>query len=246
VAIAQQYAAKDARIRVYVNEKNLGDYPNRNQAASYAIGKYLKYLDADDLIYPHSLGVMVAAMEQYPEADFGTQYNIREYHQPYPFLVDSKAAFKEHFFGNSFFQSGPTGTIFKREAFFELGGFSGRRYIGDTEMWMKFSMKGSIVLFQPALIWWRQHEEQEIRYEQKNNLIQLSRLKFNIEQLKLNKVLFTEKEFNLALVKSRHSLSRYIMSSNLNKFNFLRCIKLFKENELGLIDFITGFKPYSH
>ena len=30
VALAQDYAAKDARIRVYQNETNLGDYPNRN------------------------------------------------------------------------------------------------------------------------------------------------------------------------------------------------------------------------
>jgi glycosyltransferase involved in cell wall biosynthesis len=39
VAIAQKYEEKDARIKVYINETNLGDYPNRNQAASYAQGK---------------------------------------------------------------------------------------------------------------------------------------------------------------------------------------------------------------
>ena len=68
VAIAQSYEQKDPRIKVYVNEKNLGDYPNRNKAASYAKGKYLKYLDADDIIYPHGLEVMVHTMEQFPEA----------------------------------------------------------------------------------------------------------------------------------------------------------------------------------
>ncbi|MBN2662839.1 MAG: glycosyltransferase family 2 protein, partial [Bacteroidales bacterium] len=52
VEIAKQYEAKDPRIKVYINEKNLGDYPNRNKAASYAKGKYLKFVDADDLIYP--------------------------------------------------------------------------------------------------------------------------------------------------------------------------------------------------
>ena len=36
VAIAQRYEQKDARIKVYVNQTNLGDYPNRNKAASYA------------------------------------------------------------------------------------------------------------------------------------------------------------------------------------------------------------------
>ena len=36
VAIAQRYEQKHARIKVYVNQTNLGDYPNRNKAASYA------------------------------------------------------------------------------------------------------------------------------------------------------------------------------------------------------------------
>ena len=43
VEIAKSYEAKDNRIKVYVNKKNLGDYPNRNKAASYAKGKYIKY-----------------------------------------------------------------------------------------------------------------------------------------------------------------------------------------------------------
>ncbi|HEV2714429.1 MAG TPA: glycosyltransferase family A protein, partial [Terriglobales bacterium] len=49
--IARRYTS-DSRVQVHVNEKNLGDYPNRNRAASLARGKYLKYLDSDDVIYP--------------------------------------------------------------------------------------------------------------------------------------------------------------------------------------------------
>ncbi|MBN2572301.1 MAG: glycosyltransferase family 2 protein, partial [Ignavibacteriales bacterium] len=36
--IAKCYENKDERIRVFINDKNLGDYPNRNKAASYARG----------------------------------------------------------------------------------------------------------------------------------------------------------------------------------------------------------------
>jgi len=71
VALAQSYAAKDARIRVYQNETNLGDYPNRNQAASYATAKYIKYLDADDMHGRFMVDIMVDAMETFPEAGFG-------------------------------------------------------------------------------------------------------------------------------------------------------------------------------
>jgi glycosyltransferase involved in cell wall biosynthesis len=50
VEIARHYETQDKRIKVYVNEANLGDYPNRNKAASYAEGKYLKYVDASRAI----------------------------------------------------------------------------------------------------------------------------------------------------------------------------------------------------
>src|SRR5258706_13206257 len=63
VAIASQFAEKDKRIRIYVNEKNVGDYPNRNKAAGYAQGKYINYVDADDKLYYYGLEVMVRFTE---------------------------------------------------------------------------------------------------------------------------------------------------------------------------------------
>ena len=51
VEIAKKYERMDERVKVYINETNLGDYPNRNKAASYASGEYLKYVDSDDLVY---------------------------------------------------------------------------------------------------------------------------------------------------------------------------------------------------
>ena len=81
--IAKSYAEKDTRIRVFQNEQNLGDYPNRNKAASYATGKYIKYLDSDDVMYAHCLEVMVSAMEKFPEAGLGMSSHSEE-GEPYP------------------------------------------------------------------------------------------------------------------------------------------------------------------
>jgi glycosyltransferase involved in cell wall biosynthesis len=55
VEIERRYRS-DPRVQIHVNEKNLGDYPNRNRAANYANGKYPGYLDSDDIIYPYGLG----------------------------------------------------------------------------------------------------------------------------------------------------------------------------------------------
>src|SRR5436853_5775843 len=63
VSIAKDYGRKDSRIKVYVNEKNLGDYQNRNKAATYASGKYLKYADSDDKLFPDGLNYCVRVME---------------------------------------------------------------------------------------------------------------------------------------------------------------------------------------
>ena len=48
--IAQSFAFEDERIKVFKNDKNLGDYPNRNKIVQYARSEYIKYLDADDTI----------------------------------------------------------------------------------------------------------------------------------------------------------------------------------------------------
>ena len=69
--IARKYGKIDPRVKIYVNERNLGDYPNRSRAASLARGAYLKYVDSDDIIYPHGLQVMMECMRRFPAAGLG-------------------------------------------------------------------------------------------------------------------------------------------------------------------------------
>lgn len=57
--IARSFAERDKRIKIYINEQNLGDYPNRNQAAKYAEGAYIKYLDSDDYLLPGGLNIVL-------------------------------------------------------------------------------------------------------------------------------------------------------------------------------------------
>jgi glycosyltransferase involved in cell wall biosynthesis len=162
VAIAKEYAAKDSRIKLFVNEKNLGDYPNRNKAASYASGKYLKYLDSDDLIYTHGLEVFVQSMEQYPDAALGVTSSKGQELIPFPFLLSPDEAYEYNFYTSGLFDIGPSGLIFNASKFREAGGFSGKRYIGDTEINLKLAARWPLVRVAASLIFWRQHEGQEI------------------------------------------------------------------------------------
>ncbi|HVG42676.1 MAG TPA: glycosyltransferase family A protein, partial [Chitinophagaceae bacterium] len=162
VSIAMNYAAKDPMVKVYVNEKNLGDYLNRNKAASYASGKYLKYLDSDDIMYPHCLEVMVSAMEKFPEAGLGLSA-VSDPYKPYPVMLTPKEAYLEYFNGSSHFDRAPGSSIIKKEAFEKVGGFSGERMIGDYDLWLRLAREFPLVKLVPDLYWSRMHEGQEFQ-----------------------------------------------------------------------------------
>jgi glycosyltransferase involved in cell wall biosynthesis len=168
VEIARQFELKDSRIKLHVNGKNLGDYPNRNQAAKYANGKYLKYLDSDDLIYPHGLEAMVSAMEKYPAAAFGMP-GIPNGDLSYPILSFGSDGVSQHFLNGSHFIHGPSSLIFNRKAFEAIEQFGTNPYVGsDIEIQLRLAIKYDYVLFQPALIWWRNHADQEIKLGHSN------------------------------------------------------------------------------
>lgn len=169
VEIARGYEERDNRVRVYVNEKNLGDYPNRNKAASYAKGKYIKYLDSDDMLYPHGLDVMVDAMERFPDAGFGLASKPED-ERPYPVCVSPKEIYLEHFNGYYHFNRAPGSAIINREIFLKEGGFSGERMVGDLELWLRLARKYPMVKFPMDLYWNRVHAHQEFNtgYAKKN------------------------------------------------------------------------------
>jgi glycosyltransferase involved in cell wall biosynthesis len=162
VSIAKDFQSKDPRIKVYENDINLGDYPNRNKAASYATGKYLKYVDSDDYIYPNGLEIMVNSMEQFPAAGFGLCSLKPDADKPFPFLLNPKESYQYHFFGPGLFHKGPLSAIFLRSAFTAVGGFKENRMISDLDMWHRIALKYPVVLMPDGIVWQRIHEKQEL------------------------------------------------------------------------------------
>lgn len=159
--IAYEIAATDNRITVYANEKNLTDYPNRNRAASYAKGKYIKYLDSDDTIYPYGLEIMVARMEQFPEAALGlSNWGLPD--KPFPILLTPEELYRWSFLENRFiFTNAPSSTIILRSAFEDCHGFSGLNQVGDLEFWMKVARRYPVVLMEAGTNWARDHKDSE-------------------------------------------------------------------------------------
>lgn len=160
-SIVRPYAERDARVSFHQNCRNLGDYPNRNKAASLARGNWLKYVDADDYIYPSGLQVLVSMMEQFPEAGYGLCSIDPHPDAPFPIQFTPREAYLYHFFKASIFHKAPLSSILRRSAWQAIGGFSPQRMTGDLDMWYRLSVKFPVVLMPQGIVWYRQHSEQE-------------------------------------------------------------------------------------
>jgi len=164
VEIAAEYRDLDDRVRLHVNSQNLGDYENRMLAASLARGTYIKYVDSDDLIYPHGIAVMVQNMERHPEAAMAIAHSLPEEERPYPILLTPEESYRRHFLGRGCFGCGPGGAIIRRDVFESLGGFRPEwGVLSDLELWLRIAAVNPVLLQQPALTWWRKHEGQQYR-----------------------------------------------------------------------------------
>jgi glycosyltransferase involved in cell wall biosynthesis len=242
-AIARSFAKCDSRVRVHINSRNLGDYANRNCAASLATGKYLKYLDADDLIYRHSLATMVDAMEQFPDAALALSCNLIDPDEPYPRLYSPREFFRQHCFGMSPLGVGPSAAIIRRECFEAVGGFSGRQFVGDTELWMKLAERWPIVTLPPALVWWRKHEGQQMRQELAKPEILDRRFKLEWEAV-MNTSHLTAGERSKALSRMKQQHARRLLRLGLKERRLVTALSLFQESDLSMLELARGFRPY--
>lgn len=160
LAVAQGYADRDVRIRVYRNDRNLGDYPNRNRAASYARGKYLKYVDSDDAIYPHCLEVMVHMMEHHPEAALLLcTWSPKDPY--YPFVLTPLEAYRRHFVHGETMSNSPLTSMYCRYRFEEVGRFNtGFRLCGDYDMVLQLGARFPVIVGPNGLCFYRVHSGQ--------------------------------------------------------------------------------------
>jgi glycosyltransferase involved in cell wall biosynthesis len=205
VEIAKKYEIQDSRVKVYINDKNLGDYQNRNKAASYAKGKYIKYVDADDYIYPNGLETIATQMELYPYVGLGFFSLPQNINKPFPIVLNPNESYEYNFFGPGLFYKAPLSSIINREIFIKEGGFKPIRHCGDFELWHRLSQKYSTLLIQDHIVWFREHDNQESKKHNNNVELEYTRIEYNyildprtpFSNLQRNKIIFNKIRYNL-------------------------------------------------
>jgi len=159
VSIAKTYEELDNRVKVYTNECNLSQFPNRNKAASLAKGKYIKYVDSDDTIFPWTLEYCVEMMERYPGAGMGILYLKNKIKDEY---LEPEDTIQKNFFESRILHIGPAGTILNRQLF-ERAGFFNTEYGVPSDMYFNLKMASlyPTVLLKKEFFYYRVHEGQE-------------------------------------------------------------------------------------
>lgn len=159
--IAARYQ-KDEKVRLVRNDRNLGQFQTHNRGAEFASGKYLKFFHGDDVMYPHFLRTMVDGMEAYPRAALGISHPRRLWTAPHLFSPEEVWRAQTDRL-TSILSEGPSGTIFRADAFRQVGGFGTRFHTSDSEMNYRMAMDHPILLQADGLWWYRIHEAQIVR-----------------------------------------------------------------------------------
>ena len=96
VAICTEFQQKDDRIHVILSDKHQGAANCRNLGLQYAKGKYVIFLDSDDLFYPEMLSVCYETAET-KQADlvvFGSKFKMLKKNQDGQFFEEKIKYYK--------------------------------------------------------------------------------------------------------------------------------------------------------
>jgi glycosyltransferase involved in cell wall biosynthesis len=234
VPIIKKYAEADPRIRFYRNEKNLGDYPNRNCAAGHATGEIMMTVDSDDTLFPESILKAVELMDRYPNVGFG----ICNEQQSEALVLNGKEALQQHFFQKPLLLKGPGGTVLRREYFSSIGKYP-VKYGPANDMYfnLKAAASTDVLLIPFEFIYYRRHEGQEINNHGSYLYNRYRYLRDALNELDLH---LDKKQTDWLHKKNKRRFAVNISKYFLATFNFRKTRNAVRLADFGFRDYITG------
>ena len=229
---------KDKRLKYYFRKKKVSLYESRNAAIKKTKGKYIAFLDADDLWLPDKLSLQI---KQFKDPKVGLVYgkyikkNDSSFFRKKQLITREKLP--EGYITNHLLKYYCVGllTIMLRKKFLNKSKIFKTRYnyLGDLDFVLRFSKKYKFAAVQKVIGIYRQHENQMQRTYYKIKSQQFSKWYKELCKTKLlgeKKDLETFREWErfqscLSIIKRRknfYSLSRLInYPNNLNKIKLL-------------------------
>jgi len=167
--ICTGFVKQDRRVHYFLNEKQLGMYPNFARTVTYARGTYLKPLCADDWLHPEYLEACLKLMDKYPTAVLVATNCIET-------DVDGNPLASNYFLPREFFRGkdmirreifglggigGNSSFLIRRWAYERAGGYdTSFLYLGDHVLGLKLCLVGDFAYTNSPLFYGRLHESQ--------------------------------------------------------------------------------------
>jgi len=225
----------DPRIVRYRNEINLSEYINRNKALNLAKGEWLIFIDGDDVIHSHSLGVLFSILSKFNDIAIAVMCPENENYIA-PLTLNPKQLYEVEFSEHGLINRALSHTIYKTNILKD-NPFKTDIYIGlDTLNRLEILMKERCLIIQDNLTWWRRSPNQASKY-----------LSYKNEMFAMSKALFLDAHCPLSIERQQ----LYIKNSKIKlirifyklllKFKFFDALKLYKVNHFNLIDLIFVF-----
>ncbi len=130
-------AIRDPRVRV-IHQSNQGLAQTRNNGAAIARGEYLLFLDADDRLEPHAIGLLLYALLRNPKAAYAYSYQRFFGDQELVWAPQSYNAY------DLLWANHPSVcSLVRASALHDVGGYSPEMLYGyeDWEFWLRLSGK---------------------------------------------------------------------------------------------------------
>ena len=230
--MAKGYEQSDSRVKVYINQKNLGDYPNRNKAATYATGDFMMYVDSDDKLNADTINKIFSSVSDITTLNFAMYWS----HSNETFSLNSNEALTKHFFEKQFLYMGPGGTFIRRSFFNSIGSYP-EKYGPANDMYfnLKACCFSSIHLFPFEFIYYRIHAGQEI-----NNTYSYLYNNYKYMRDALNELPFEKWKIKWFIKKNKRRFVVNLFLYFMKTFNFQKTVQAWKKADFNLKFLLEG------
>lgn len=168
--IINQYSSE--KLRVWRHNINIGEYRNRNFLLSHARGKYILFVDGDDILYKNTLRNLSEYLISFPQACMIWGLNPQRFNYfVFPYLVYPEMVI------NLIYRTvlpisviGLGEILFRTESLRSIGGFNVSFKISDTYVKKKLSIIGPVLFVPIGMMYWREHENQATKLFYKNRI----------------------------------------------------------------------------
>jgi len=240
--IIQSY--NDPKIRAWKNETNIGEYPNRNKVLNEAKGKYIFYLDGDDILYKDTLKNIHKYLLQFPDAGAVWGIPIREIDfavLPYEF-APAQVLQLIYLTRLPFFSViGFAETVFKTELLKSIG-FDTKYSTGDTYIKRKLALTSTVVMIPEGFSYWRQSPNQASQKVSSNYRSVIDMHFINAEILNDKNLPLTKEAKETALTNIRISEMKLLIQNTWLKGKIKDFFMLYKKLNCKIADVKYIFK----